>query len=325
MKETEYTLNICVRILLIKKYYLGNTMRLSEIYSYINKLNIKESKLHFVNDMTLKNINNFKRLIQEIEMYELDFYNTELETLKSSELYSSSLNQLQFSSSETRSKIYYTGQYITDSIQSLQIVLSKIVPASTETDFLIKFPKPDSFQLLLKDMGEIQKHISVIVNDGSIDSTMEIHNWEYGSYWINLTLGSMLAVQILGSVTWSAAYVSTQINKQKEQELYLRQMEAKTEMIEEVRNTQKIYLDKLIDNEVEHISKEHFEDNDTQRDKKIKNTIKLFSDIILRGGEFQPSLISPKEVQESYPDFNLIETIESKVKQLPQKSSNEEK
>ena len=173
-------------------------------------------------------------------------------------------------------------------------------------------------------MNDIQKSLSVIVNDKSIDSSIEIHNWEYGSYWVNLTLGSLFAVQLLGSITWSAAYISTQINKQQEQELYLRQMEARTEMIEEVVETQKVFMEKLIDNEVKHITKEHFKDEDNQRDKKIKNTIKLFSDIILRGGEFQPSLISPKEIQESYPDFDLIETIESKVKQLPEKPSSEE-
>ena len=69
--------------------------------------------------------------------------------------------------------------------------------------------------MLLKDMGEIQKHISMIVNDNSVNSSAEIHNWEYGSYWINLTLGSMLAVKLLGDITWSSAYISTQINKKK--------------------------------------------------------------------------------------------------------------
>jgi uncharacterized protein YbcI len=175
-----------------------------------------------------------------------------------------------------------------------------------------------------KKIEQVRSQIAFYASTKSYRKVMEIHNWEYGSYWISLTLGSLLAVQILGSVTWSSAYISTQINKQKEQELYLRQMEARTEMIEEIQETQKKYLNQLIDNEVKHISKEHFDNEDNQRDKKLKNTIKLFTEIILRGGEFQPSLISPKEIQESYPDFNLIEAIESKVKQLAQVSSTKE-
>jgi len=297
-------------------------MRLSEIYSYINMLDVSTTTIRYVNNTTLSNINNFKKLLEEIEVYNLDFYKDEVKLLKSSKLYSSTLDVFNFNDPSVQSEVYNNARYISDSIKSLQIVLRRIVPASTETDFLIKFPKPNSFEVLLHDMGEIQKHISVIVFDGSIDSTMEIHNWEYGSYWINLTLGSLLAVQILGSVTWSAAYISTQINKQKEQELYLRQMEARTEMIEEMQKTHKEYLNRLIDKEVKHISKEHFDNEDNQRDKKIKNTVKLFADIILRGGEFQPSLISSQDIKDSYPDFNLIETIESKVKQLPQISSN---
>ena len=128
----------------------------------------------------------------------------------------------------------------------------------------------------------------------------------------------MLAVKLLGDITWSSAYISTQINKQKEQELQLREMEARVEMIEELKETQSKYLNKLIDNEIIHISKEHFSDENSERDKKIKNTIKLFSEIIQRGGEFHPSLISPQEIKDSYPDFNTIEFIESKVKQIIQ-------
>lgn len=293
-------------------------MRLSEIYNYIDVLNINDSKLLYVDQLTVKNINKFKELIANIEHYNLDFYKNEIDKFKNSELYGTSQNLLTFSSASKQSEIYIMAQYICNSLESLKLVLKKIVPTATETDFLIKFPKPDDFKVLLKDMSDIEKHISMIVNDESINSTMEIHNWEYGSYWINLTLGSIVVVQLMGAITWSAAYISTQINKQKEQELYLRQMNAQTEMIENIKNTHKVYLEQLIDNEIKHISKEHFKEEDNQRDKKIKNTIKLFSEIIQRGGEFQPSLISPQEIKDSYPDFGALEYIESKVLQITQ-------
>lgn len=293
-------------------------MRLSEIYNYINVLNINDSKLLYVDHLTVKNINKFKELIAHMEHYKLDFYKNEIENFKNSELYGTSQNVLTFSSNSKQSEIYTMAQYVSNSLESLKLVLKKIVPTATETDFLIKFPKPDDFKVLLKDMSDIEKHISMIVNDESISSTMEIHNWEYGSYWINLTLGSIVVVQLMGAITWSAAYISTQINKQKEQELYLRQMNAQTEMIESIKDTHKVYLEQLIDNEIKHISKEHFKEEDNQRDKKIKNTIKLFSEIIQRGGEFQPSLISPQEIKDSYPDFGALEYIESKVLQITQ-------
>lgn len=293
-------------------------MRLSEIYNYIDNLNIGESKLEYDNAYRLKNIKKFKELIVFIEHYKLDFYKNETDYLKNSELYETSQNELVFGTNTRAKELYTLAQYIFSSLESLKLVLKKIVPAATETDFLIKFPKPDDFKVLLKDMTEIEKHISMIVNDESISSSMEIHNWEYGSYWINLTLGSVVVVQLMGAITWSAAYISTQINKQKEQELYLRQMSAQTEMIENIKNTHKAYLEQLIDNEIKHISKEHFQEEDNQRDKKIKNTIKLFSEIIQRGGEFQPSLISPQEIKDSYPNFGALEYIESKVLQITQ-------
>lgn len=291
-------------------------VRLSEIYTLIRELKMKTYQIEYVNSTNLGNLQKFKELLRYLESNNFDFFKNEIQILKESEIYSTTQNNLDIFNKTAFSEVYHTGTFISDSIKSLQIILERIVPTSTETDFLIKFPKPSDFQMLLKDMGEIQKHISIIVNDDSVNSSAEIHNWEYGSYWINLTLGSMLAVKLLGDITWSSAYISTQINKQKEQELLLREMEARVEMIEELKETQSKYLNKLIDNEITHISKEHFSDENSERDKKIKNTIKLFSEIIQRGGEFQPSLISPQEIKDSYPDFNTIEFIESKVKQI---------
>lgn len=291
-------------------------VRLSEIYTLIRELKMKTYQIEYVNSTNLGNLQKFKELLRYLELNNFDFFKNEIQILKESEIYSTTQNNLDIFNKTAFSEVYRTGTFISDSIKSLQIILERIVPTSTETYFLIKFPKPSDFQMLLKDMGEIQKHISIIVNDDSVNSSAEIHNWEYGSYWINLTLGSMLAVKLLGDITWSSAYISTQINKQKEQELLLREMEARVEMIEELKETQSKYLNKLIDNEITHISKEHFSDENRERDKKIKNTIKLFSEIIQRGGEFQPSLISPQEIKDSYPDFNTIEFIESKVKQI---------
>lgn len=292
-------------------------MRLSEIYSLINDIDLTKYQIGYESSTKLSNLNNVKNLIGYLEANNFDFYKEEIEILKASDIYSTTRDSIDIYGTN-HSDVYNNAIYLFNSINALKLVLSKIIPTSTETDFLIKFPKPDDFQMLLKDMGEIQKHISMIVNDESVNSSMEIHNWEYGSYWINLTLGSIVVVQLMGAITWSSAYISTQINKQKEQELYLRQINAQTEMIENIRDTHKVYLEQLIDNEIKHINEEHFDEEDNQRDKKIKNTIKLFSEIIQRGGEFQPSLISPKEIKDSYPDFKALDYIESKVKQITQ-------
>lgn len=294
------------------------TVRLSEIYTLIREVKLETYKLEYVSSTSLGNLENFKNLLGYLESNNFSFFENEIKMLKDSKIYSTTQDSLDIYNQNVFSEIYSAGVFITDSIKSLQIILEKIVPDSTETDFLIKFPKPDDFQMLLKDMGEIQKHISIIINDDSIKSTAEIHNWEYGSYWINLTIGSMIAVKLLGDITWSSAYISTQIKKQEEYELGLREMRARVEMIEELKETQSRYLDELIDNEIEHINKEHFENEDFERNKKLKNTIKLFSTLIQRGGEFQPSLISPQEIKDSYPDFNTLEFIESKVKQITQ-------
>jgi len=74
-------------------------MRLSEIYSYINALDTDSARLSFIDSTTVGNIRNFKNLISQLDIYNLDFYTSEIKTLKSSEIYTSSAEEFDFHNS----------------------------------------------------------------------------------------------------------------------------------------------------------------------------------------------------------------------------------
>lgn len=303
-------------------------MRLSEIYNAIRNIDINKSKISISREgqvYKMSNLNNFKALIQQLKKYKLDFYEEQVVFLEKGEMFSSTQDSLKIYEQSVYTELRATAFYILDSLDALNKVLISLIPQSSENDFLIKFPKPDNFEFLLKDMNKIQKQLSILVNDESINSSYQIQNWEYGSFWINVAFGTVVTVKIIASVTWASAYIASQIQKYEEHSLYLKQISTKTEMLQELQETHSIYLKQLIDSEVSHINEKHFENTENnERDKKIKDTIVLFSDIISRGGEFQPSLIAPKEIKESFPNFDLLENISSKVEQIAYKKEESE-
>lgn len=302
-------------------------MRLTEINYKIQQLSLDKVAIVYApnSSMMLTNLNRFKELINKIEEYELDFYNDVIEKLYKSPIYSTTQNDISFSSTQEASKVYFNSKYILDSLNSLLLVFSKILPTPNENELSIKFPTTQNLEDLLKDMSKIEKQLSIIVNDKEVNTHITLSKWEYGSYWIDIAIGTPFAISLIGSISWAAAHIASLIRKDKEHSLYLQKIETDAQMLNAIKEKQLLYLDKLYENEVLNIQENYFNNKENnERNKKIKDTIKLFADIIQRGGEFQPSLISPKEMKESYPDFKNIEHIPSKVLQIPEKTENQE-
>lgn len=298
-------------------------MRITEINYKIQQINLENVSLT-LNSNNLRNLIKFKNLIETIKEYELTFYYEIIKELERSEIYSTTQDSITIYEDSLKT-IFYQGKYIIDSLMSLKMVFSNIIPTPNENELSIKLPQPTSFESLLKDMTKIEKQLSIVVNDEDIQSYIQLGKWEHGSFWVDIIIGTSIAVSIIGSITWAAAYIASQINKNKEHTLYLQKIETEVAMLKSIREKQDLYLDKIYENEVLHIQEKHFENKENnQRNKKIKDTIKLFADIIQRGGEFQPSLISPKSIKESYPDFKDIEHIPSKVPQITEKPESQE-
>ncbi|OCL97689.1 hypothetical protein AAX29_01842 [Aliarcobacter thereius] len=300
-------------------------MRLTEINYKIEELDLSNSSIKLTDSNTLSNLINFKNLIEEIEKYELNFYNTEINKLKNSFIYLTTQDIIKEYTYEKLIYVYNISKYIVDSLNSLKLVLSNILPSPSENELSIKLPTTNNLEDLLKDMSKIEKQLSIIVNDKEVDTYITLSKWEYGSYWIDIAIGTSFAISLIGSISWSAAYISSLIKKNKEHTLYLQKIETDAQMLSAIKEKQLLYLDKLYETEVLNIQENYFDNKENnERNKKIKDTIKLFADIIQRGGEFQPSLISPKEIKDSYPDFKNIEHIPSKVLQIPEKTENQE-
>lgn len=296
-------------------------MRLKEIENYLQQVDFKKVRLNIgelgYGERTLSNINAFKKFLNI--MKKVDIYDDEINLLLESDLYTTTSDNL--STEDTKAiKIYNTAKYLVDSATSLNIVFKKLLPQSNEQSISIKLPKPSDFEALNKTMATVQKSISQIISNETIKGTTNINYWEFGSFWIELILGTQAAVGLIASSVWSAAVISKKFKENKLFEQQARSMEIKNESLEDILNTQKELTNQLLENEAQNVLDKHFNNNnDNEQLERLKLTIKTFATLIQNGAEIHPSIMAPEKVQNLFPNYKNIDMLTTQIKQVEDK------
>jgi len=291
-------------------------MRLREIQQILKSVDFEKTRLEIdYHSNILSNIGNFKLFLDVVD--QLSIYDNELSELYKSGIYKTSQNSLQLESKESRD-IYSIACYLNDSASSLSLVFKKLLPASNEDSVNVKLPEPSDFEDLVKTMSTLQKSLSQVVVHKDIDGYVNINNWEHGSYWIELILGTQAAVAVVSSIAWAAAVVSKKYNENKILEKTVRSLDIKNESLEDILKSQKEMTRILVEAEANQVVDKHFTDRDPEQIKRVQASIKTFAKLIQDGAEVHSSLMAPEEVKNLFPDYKKIDLITSKIKQLEQ-------
>lgn len=265
----------------------------------------------------LTNIKAFKVLAESLKAIEI--YNEEIEEIQNTVIYSTPQDAI-YLSAEDRSQIYAMSDYLVKSAQSLLRVGSKLVPPSVEQSVSIKLPEPTDLESLVKSMSALQKAISQVVLNETIGGQIRINHWEYGSFWVELILGTQAAVSLIASIAWSAAVISKKINENKLLEQHVRSLKIKNESLEDILDGQKKLTEELLNQEAKAITSSHFGDENGDNFERTKLAIKTFSKLIQEGAEVHPALNAPEKVQNLFPNFKQLETVISQIKQIENKA-----
>ncbi len=300
-------------------------MRLKEIERILNEINIEDVLLSIENtnqaSPTLKNINKFKEFLEVVE--QISIYDNEINRLKKSELYQTSQDSIQTNSTSAYA-LYSTAKYLTDSSSSLVLVFKELLPTSSQESISVKLPEPSNFEDLVKTMSVLQKSISQVIVHKEIQGSIKINNWEFGSFWLDLFLGTQAAVAVVSTIAWSAAVVSKKFNENKILEMTIRAMKIKNESLEDILDNQKEMTRKLIESETNLVLQKHFTDEDPEHYKRVEFTIKTFAKLIQDGAEVHPSLLAQEDVKNLFPNYKKLDTITSQIKRLENLSEDNE-
>jgi len=300
-------------------------MRLKELEQVLNQVNHSMHSLKYIsrhNEYSkLVNINAFKEFLCLIEGSSI--YDEQLKVLLKSKLYQTTQDNLTFDEDKEARDIYKISSYLIDSSLALTLVFKKLLPISQDHSIGIKLPKPSDYEGLVKTMSTFQKSISQVIIHKDIEGSLKINSWEFGSFWVDLALGTQAAVTVVSSIAWSAAVISKKMNENKVLEQTIRSMAIKNESLEDILEIQKKMTQTLIDNEANSVYTEHFKETDPEQFQRVKSSIKTFAKLIQDGAEIHPSLVAPEKVQNLFPNYKQLDLIASKIKLLEDNSEEE--
>lgn len=292
-------------------------MRLREMQKIISQANIEEGRL-VPGQSGISNINNFKKLLSIVG--NMPIFDDEIKYIYESPLYATSSDSMQISSDSVRREIFICANHIYFSTISLVRLFDNMIDELNDETISIKIRESSDFDIIIKDLEKIQSCISQIITHPEIGGRLELNSWEYGSKWMNLYLGSILAVSIVASAAWSGAVVNKKIQEGRILSEYARGLSINNEALEEIRIKQEEAITLLINEEAKRIQVEFYNnDNNNEELERLKYSIKMFSELIENGTEVHPALTAPETVQNLFPDFAKLDTITSKIKLLSAK------
>lgn len=244
-------------------------------------------------------------LTEHINKYEaLSFY------------WTSNVDSLKISTTEYTRFDAFASSIRSDARQASNAI-AKSITELPEHSVSIKLPELTSFEDLKNFCDSMKKVLMQTVTHGNIDGKVSIVNFDSGSLWIDVALGTTLAIKVVGGISWAALSIRNKMIEGDKRAEELRTMKLENSALEAVVTAQNDYVEKLLDSESAALAKEVIGDEaDHEYSQRLRLGIKEMAGLIHRGAEIRCRLSEPEDVRNSFPDFDHPLLVESKQKLL---------
>jgi hypothetical protein len=299
-------------------------MTLTQIQQALTKVNLKEKFFdHTYGESRVNRLNNFRQTINLLS--KLPIFPAEIAKLKESALFHSTGDSLVHESGENY-HLLNTAEYVRTGAIALLNVINQLISKEDETTIAIKLPTTSDIEEIIKYLGEINTAISQNIINGEINGKVELKDWQPGSLWLYIGLGSIAAVKIVMGIVWASAVIRKKQQEARIIEKLADGLEIKNQTLDELRKGAQEQIKLLIEAEAKNLAAHNFEKDDNREQiERLKLGIKTFTDLIEKGMEVHPALKTPENVKNLFPDFNKLDSIESQTKLLSESNQSKAK
>ncbi len=266
----------------------------------------------------LNNLNNLRTVVTEFG--KLGIFEEYVNNLKDSAIFTTSNNEMNILGTEANAIIRNLTTLKTLSENFLK-TLAKTLPEENQNSINIKLPAVKDFDELSNVSREIHISLSQVLFNDEIKGETKIVSVENGSIWFNVFVG-VTSVSVVASLAWAAAVIYKKMQEGKLLAQQVRGLMVKNESLEDILKAQKAETELMINAEATHINSEYFKTQVPENLERIKNSIKIFSELIDKGAEIQPALVAPEQVSNLFPDIKNIVGLESKIKKIANVPNN---
>jgi hypothetical protein len=286
-------------------------MRLREI-NFIIKESIKNMTLKIVGTSRsadrfteIKSINNITKYRQSIKkLKEVKLFNTIIESIEQTIAYKEIGDQVNVKTDDAKSFLDFNTILLNDCRRTI-ILIENAIEQQNEDSISIKLPQTDDLESISKYLHTISSLSSKILHNDRIKGEIKLLNFDTGTLWIDIALGSYVAYKLIASIAWTATVI-----KNKKLDIKIKEEEAKSLGLKNDNLTNLVKANKeLIDLFIERETKEidnHFFNKDSNVEnsqKRIKEALKDITELIEKGAEIHPSLLAPEKKKELFPNY----------------------
>jgi len=186
-----------------------------------------------------------------------------------------------------------------------------------ETTLSIKAPKLDDLKKFAKFIEKIDKSFNQLVVNEYTKGKVVLSGIESGSMWINVDVGTITNVMLVGSAVWSAAVIRKKVYEGNLVQSKVEALNIQNDALKIIKDGLEKEVNAVCDSEARQLLKENgIENNDPEFLERAKYSIKMFAEIINEGAQIHHSLMAPEKVSNLFPDYNKIDTVESKIMRI---------
>jgi hypothetical protein len=174
---------------------------------------------------------------------------------------------------------------------------------------IVSFRLPESIQLdeLTDLLQDLKRSLEQSLVNQYVNGEISLQGFDRGTAWIEIGLGSMLAVQVLGGMVKLIHDILEMRKKHEIHERTLQDLDLQLDLKTQVVETSKKQLDSFVSQEVNHLIREvGAQEDNHELGERFKYTIETLSKWMDRGLEVHPSLTSTPETQRLFPDAERI-------------------
>lgn len=294
-------------------------MRLREIANVLDHVNFSDIALNLPysseDNRTIEGLVDFRNAVNQIaEIKSLQWIT---DKIKESPVFRTISDKFSISKTQARELELLSDKLLLVAAAFREVIKSQLSEEKNES-IVIKLPEDRNLRTLVDDLDTIEKAISQIVINDEIDGVVQVNTWEPGSLWIEIYLGSIAAVSLVGSSVWAAMVIRKKREEAKMFEQHARTLELKNEALENLIDGQKRAIGLQLESESKALENEYFigVEPSPERIQRLQYAVKSFSKLIERGAEIHPALSAPEPVSNLFPaNINPL-AIESRIKHL---------
>jgi hypothetical protein len=201
-------------------------------------------------------------------------------------------------------------------LSNIEQSLLNIVGQPTENSIFIKLPVVNDFKDLGKAADAFEKILNQIIINDDINGEVRIESVENGSIWLEVSLGTSLAVSAIGSLAWAAAVVYKKMQEGRLLAQAVIKQKISNGADADLANANKILLNYIIEAEAQHFCEENYSKIEPEQIERVKVTIKMLAEQMSKGAEIHPSISTPEEFSNLFPNMNNLIGLASKIKQI---------